>query len=162
MEEISTESIQHAAQDINQILGLKPQMEIDGPVDRLTSSLKTVSELIDANDDLKESTWQVLITLNFLKPNVISSLQSKYPVSKIPSTKSIVIPEVPTLVVEQPVSIVSEVALVAQMQVETDVTQKKVKSTKTPKSTTPKLGGTRGKRNYAALVEKLINEGLHT
>jgi hypothetical protein len=165
MGEISNESLLDATRDINQVLGLKPQIGLDWELDRIHSSLQSVSELVEATDDLQEETWQVLITLGFLKPVVVQGVKERFPESSI-------ISEVPMPVVEvaeTPVTIATPVvaatpaepvAVAAPAEPATAV--KKDKPAKPAKPAVAKPGSTRGKRDYAALVEKLIEQGDHT
>jgi hypothetical protein len=151
---VPTESVHEAALDINQVLGLKPQIETSWPDRRIYDALKAVGELIEVTDDLQENTWVALATLGFLKPSVLQELQAKHPEYNIPIGTRI------------PTEGEGESTIAPEVTKGVTETTPEVKA---PKSTTagklatePKAGSARGKREYAGLVERLIEEGIHT
>lgn len=62
-----------AGKDINDVMGeeLDPQIDIKLPEEELKTMLNTVGEHIETSDDLKEETWNTLLSIKAIKADVI-------------------------------------------------------------------------------------------
>lgn len=76
--EVPIDKLREAAEDVNEVLGLKPRIQSDWSAERIAGSLRAVSDLIDADDDIKEDTFNALNDLVIFKEQIILDFKAKY------------------------------------------------------------------------------------
>lgn len=72
------DTLRKAAQDLNDALGLEPIIDMAWSYARIIDSLKFVSEIIDAEDEITKDTFRILSKLGKLKKDTMEEFEAKF------------------------------------------------------------------------------------